>query len=97
MTKLTFAEAEYATKKRKARREVFLEKMDTLISWKQLDWRRSPASIITRDVPVGRHTRGGAAMKHIAPKRRSGFDGWTRRSIYPAMARPIEPEYTGTA
>ena len=31
MIQLTFAEAEYATKKRKTGREVFLEKMDALI------------------------------------------------------------------
>lgn len=37
MTQLTFAEAEYTTKKRKTRRELFLEKMDTLIPWKQLE------------------------------------------------------------
>ncbi len=37
MTQLTFAEAEYATKKRKTRREIFLEKMDALIPWKQLE------------------------------------------------------------
>src|SRR5690554_8051349 len=37
MTQLTFAEAEYATKKRKTRREVFLEKMDELIPWKQIE------------------------------------------------------------
>ncbi|MGB5147533.1 MAG: hypothetical protein WBN86_10455 [Porticoccaceae bacterium] len=37
MTQLTLAEAEYATKKRKTRREVFLEKMDALIPWKQLE------------------------------------------------------------
>lgn len=37
MTQLTFAEAEYATKKRKTRREVFLEKMDTLIPWKRIE------------------------------------------------------------
>lgn len=37
MTQLTFPEAEYATKKRKTRREVFLEKMDALIPWKQLE------------------------------------------------------------
>ena len=33
MTPLTFVEAEYAIKKRKTRREVFLEKMDSLIPW----------------------------------------------------------------
>lgn len=37
MTQLTFAEAEYAMKKRKTRREVFLEKMDTLIPWKRIE------------------------------------------------------------
>ena len=37
MTQLTFAEAEYATKKRKTRREVFLEKMDSLVPWKQIE------------------------------------------------------------
>lgn len=37
MTQLTLAEAEYATKKRKTRREVFLEKMDAWIPWKQLE------------------------------------------------------------
>ena len=37
MTQLTFAEAEYATKKRKTRREAFLEKMEALIPWKQLE------------------------------------------------------------
>jgi hypothetical protein len=37
MAQLTFAEVEYATKKRKTRREVFLEKMETLIPWKQLE------------------------------------------------------------
>lgn len=37
MTQLTFAEAEYATKKRKTRREVFLEKIEALIPWKQLE------------------------------------------------------------
>lgn len=37
MAQLTFAEAQYATKKRKIRREVFLEKMDALIPWKQLE------------------------------------------------------------
>ena len=31
MTQLTFAEAEYQNKKRKTRRELFLEKMDGLI------------------------------------------------------------------
>lgn len=37
MTQLTFAEAEYAIKKRKTRREIFLEKMDTLIPWNKFE------------------------------------------------------------
>lgn len=37
MSQLTFAEAEYQNKKRKTRREVFLEKMDALIPWSQLE------------------------------------------------------------
>lgn len=37
MNQLTFAEAEYNAKKRKTRREKFLEQMDTLIPWKQLE------------------------------------------------------------
>lgn len=37
MDQLTFAEAEYNTKKRKTRREKFLEQMDALIPWKQLE------------------------------------------------------------
>lgn len=37
MDQLTFAEAEYNVKKRKTRREKFLERMDLLIPWKQLE------------------------------------------------------------
>lgn len=37
MSQLTFAEAEYAIKKRKTRRELFLEKLDQLLPWKQLE------------------------------------------------------------
>lgn len=37
MTQLTFAEAEYANKKRKTRREVFLERMENLIPWPRLE------------------------------------------------------------
>jgi IS5 family transposase len=37
MTQLTFAEAEYTAKKRKTRREIFLERMDRLIPWKKLE------------------------------------------------------------
>lgn len=48
MSQLTFAEAEYAIKKRKTRREIFLEKLDKLLPWKQLE------------APIARHySRGG--------------------------------------
>ena len=37
MQQMTFAEFEYAHKKRKTRREIFLEKLAAVIPWKQLD------------------------------------------------------------
>ncbi len=37
MDQITFSEAEYQAKKRKTRREIFLERMDKLIPWKQLE------------------------------------------------------------
>lgn len=37
MSQLTFAEAEYAIKKRKTRRELFLDKLEQLFPWKQLE------------------------------------------------------------
>ena len=37
MSQLTFAEAEYENKKRKTRREVFLERMEKLIPWAKLE------------------------------------------------------------
>jgi transposase, IS5 family len=37
MTQLTFSEAEFHHKKRKTRREIFLEKMEQLIPWKQIE------------------------------------------------------------
>jgi len=37
MSQLTFAEAEYEIKKRKTRREKFLERMDSLLPWKKLE------------------------------------------------------------
>lgn len=33
MSQMTFAEAEYENKKRKTRREVFLERIDGLMPW----------------------------------------------------------------
>jgi hypothetical protein len=37
MGQLTFAEAEYEVKKRKTRREKFLERIDSLLPWKKLE------------------------------------------------------------
>lgn len=37
MTQLTFAEAEYSQKKRKTRRELFLERMEAMIPWSALE------------------------------------------------------------
>jgi hypothetical protein len=37
MGQITFTEAEYQNKKRKTCREIFLERMDKLIPWKQLE------------------------------------------------------------
>ncbi|OOQ62439.1 IS5 family transposase [Vibrio parahaemolyticus] len=37
MSQMTFAEAEYQIKKKKTRREVFLERMDALIPWQRLE------------------------------------------------------------
>ena len=37
MSQRTFAEAEYENKKRKTRRELFLERMEALIPWKGLE------------------------------------------------------------
>ncbi len=42
MEQLTFAELEHASKKRRTRREVFLEKMDGLIPWERLEARIEP-------------------------------------------------------
>ncbi len=36
-TQATFAELEYMAKKRKTRREKFLERMDGLVPWKELE------------------------------------------------------------
>ena len=38
----TFADLEYDSKKRKTRREIFLERMDALIPWEQLEERIRP-------------------------------------------------------
>ena len=42
MDQPTFADLEYESKKRKTRREIFLERMDGLIPWEQLAERIRP-------------------------------------------------------
>ena len=42
MEQPTFGELEYESKKRKTRREIFLERMDGLIPWRQLEARIRP-------------------------------------------------------
>jgi len=51
LSQLTFSEAEFVNKKRKTRREVFLERMDTLIPWKRLEKR------IAKHYPTGENGR----------------------------------------
>jgi len=56
MDQLTFSEAEYHHKKRKTRREIFLERMDKLIPWKQLEKK------IQRYYPKGENGRPPYSM-----------------------------------
>lgn len=51
MDQLTFAEAEYDQKRRKTRRELFLERMDNLIPWEKLERR------LARYYPKGENGR----------------------------------------
>lgn len=51
MDQMTFSEAEYQNKKRKTRREIFLERMEKLIPWKQLEKK------IARYYPKGQNGR----------------------------------------
>ena len=55
---MTFAELEYDSKKRRTRREIFLEKMEGLIPWQQLEDRIEPfyakAGRGRRPYPLGR-------------------------------------------
>ena len=56
MSQLTFAEAEYENKKRKTRREKFLERMDGLIPWekweKQLARKYSKGKVGRKPYPL---------------------------------------------
>jgi len=51
MDQMTFSEAEYQNKKRKTRREIFLDRMDKLIPWKQLEKK------VARYYPKGQNGR----------------------------------------
>ena len=42
MDQPTFADLEYESKKRKTRREIFLERMDALVPWEQMEERIRP-------------------------------------------------------
>ena len=42
MDQLSFAEAEYASKRRKTRRERFLEEMERLLPWERLEAKVRP-------------------------------------------------------
>lgn len=51
MNHITFFEADYQTKKRKTLREIFLDRMDKLIAWQQLE--KAVARIALRAGMVG--------------------------------------------
>ena len=62
MDQITFSEAEYQTKKGKTRGEIFLERMDKLISWKRLEKK------VARYYPKGQNGRPPypfSAMRHF--------------------------------
>ena len=62
MYQITFSEAEYQTKKRETRREIFLKRMDKLIPGKQLEKR------VARYYPNGQNGRPPyplSAMLHV--------------------------------
>ncbi|WP_286715659.1 transposase [Marinobacter sp. tcs-11] len=62
MDQITFSEAEYQTKKRETRREIFLKRMDKLIPGKQLEKR------VARYYPNGQNGRPPyplSAMLHV--------------------------------
>ena len=54
MDQPTFADLEYDGKKRKTRREIFLERMDSLIPWDELEERIRPF-----------YPQGGARPGHV--------------------------------
>lgn len=64
MSQLTFAEAEYANKKRKTKREIFLERMEALIPWARLE--KKIARYYPKNGPQGgRPVYGLSAMLRV--------------------------------
>jgi len=57
MAQASFAELEHDLKKRRTRRELFLEKLDKLVPWERLERRIEP--FIRRRGAVGARTRSG--------------------------------------
>ena len=72
---MTFAELEYDSKKRRTRREIFLEKMEGLIPWQQLEDRIEPfypkAGRGRRPYPLGVMLRVGT-VNLLRPEGLSG-------------------------
>ena len=62
MDQPTFADLEYESKKRKTRREIFLERMDALIPWEQMEERIRPS------IP-----RRAEAVDHMSCRRWCGY------------------------
>ena len=61
MGQATFSELEHDSKKRRTRREVFLEKMDRLVPWERLEKRIEPF-----DPKPGRGRRTVSASDDVA-------------------------------
>ena len=90
---MTFAELEYDSKKRRTRREIFLEKMEGLIPWQQLEDRIEPFY-----AKAGRGRRGrsscslerSALLYEVESVRRCGQRSFAGRDDDPVPS-PAEP------
>lgn len=60
MSQISFSDAEYAGKRKKTRREVFLEEMELVVPWKAL------LGLIEPHWPRGCRTRCGSSVAHRA-------------------------------
>jgi hypothetical protein len=63
MGKISFSDAEYAGKRKKTRREVFLEEMEHVVPWKALLGKRGLNTLLTRPRVRIRCRRRGAAAR----------------------------------